>query len=106
MMNAGQRQIIAEKISSTIRVLELLGFNYEVSRPKNKREKGNKSPRVVYVDLGESGSLRIYNSISGNTWANEPNGKPIAEIKSVEGLYNYLLKRYGDRTKQLRMKKL
>jgi len=46
-MNKGQRQIIAEKVASTVRVLELLAFNYEVSAPKNKREKGNRSPRVI-----------------------------------------------------------
>lgn len=88
-MNRGQRQVIAEKISSTIRVLELLGFDYEVSAPRNERKKGNRSPRVVYIDLG-SGSLRVYNSVSGYTWANAPDGSPISEIKSVEDLYTYL----------------
>jgi hypothetical protein len=89
-MNRGQRQIIAEKISSTVRVLELLGLNYRVSAPKNQREKGNKSPRVVYVDIGETRPLRIYNSVSGHTWANRPNGKPIPEIRSNEDVYNFL----------------
>jgi len=89
-MNRGQRQIIAEKISSTVRVLELLGFDYQVSGPKNKREKGNKSPRVIYVNVGKSQALRIYNSAGGYTWANEPNGKPIAAVGSVEDLYEYL----------------
>jgi hypothetical protein len=89
-MNKGQRQIIAEKVSSTVRVLELLGFDYKVSAPKNKREKGNKSPRVVHVNVGKSQSLRIYNSFGGHTWANEPNGKPISEVKSIEDLYRYL----------------
>lgn len=89
-MNKAQRQIIAEKVSSTVRVLELLGFDYRVVAPKNKREKGNKSPRVVYVDVGKSQPLRIYNSFSGHTWANEPNGKPISKVKSIEDLYQYL----------------
>jgi hypothetical protein len=89
-MNRGQRQIIAEKVGSTVRVLELLEFNYEVCAPKNKREKGNRSPRVVHVDIGKSQPLRIYNSLGGNTWANEPNGKPIPRVKSIESLYNYL----------------
>ena len=89
-MNKGQRQIIAEKVGSTVRALELLGFNYEVSAPKNKRDKGNKSPRVVYVDVGKSARLRIYNSVDGFTWANEPNGKPISSIRSIEDLYRYL----------------
>ena len=93
-MNKGQRQIIAEKVSSTVRVLELLGFEYEVSAPKNRREKGNKSPRVVYVDVGESHPLRIYNSVNGYTWANQPNGMPIAEIKNIEDLYKYLAEWY------------
>lgn len=89
-MNKGQRQIIAEKISSTVRVLELLGFEYQVSGPKKRREKGNKSPRVIYVDVGKTQRLRIYNSAGGHTWANEPNGKPIAAVGSVEDLYEYL----------------
>jgi hypothetical protein len=89
-MNKGQRQIIAEKVASTVRVLELLAFNYEVSAPKNKREKGNRSPRVIYVDVGKSQRLKVYNSVGGNTWANEPNGNPIPEAKSIESLYNYL----------------
>lgn len=89
-MNKGHRQIIAEKISSTIRVLELLGFDYRVSAPRNKREKGNKSPRVVYVETGEMHPLRIYNSVSGDTWANLPNGKPIASVGTIEELYDYL----------------
>ena len=89
-MNKGQLQIIAEKINSTVRVLELLGFDYQVSGPKNKREKGNKSPRVIYVNVGKTQSLRIYNSATGHTWANQPNGKPIAAVGSVEDLYEYL----------------
>lgn len=93
-MNKGQRQIIAEKIASTVRVLELLGFDYEVSAPKHRREKGNRSPRVIYVEVGETKPLRIYNSVSGNTWANLPNGRPIAEVKSIEDLYNYLSETY------------
>lgn len=93
-MNNAQRQVIAEKISSTVRVLELLGFDYTVSDPKNKREKGNRSPRVIYVDVGEKNSLRIYNGMNGSTWANEPSGKAIPEIRSVEDLYNYLVKWY------------
>ena len=93
-MNRGQLQIVAEKVSSTVRVLELLGFDYEITDPKNKREKGNKSPRVVYVDVGESRPLRVYNSIGGHTWANEPNGKPIPDVKSIEDLYIYLSETY------------
>jgi hypothetical protein len=89
-MNRAQRQVIAEKVSSTVRVLELLGLNYTVSAPKNQREKGNKSPRVIYVDIGQERPLRVYNSMSGSTWANEPSGKPIAAIASIEDLYDYL----------------
>ena len=93
-MNRAKRQIIAEKISSTVRVLELLGFEYQVSNPKYEREKGNRSPRVVYVDVSESHTLRIYNGIGGSTWANEPSGKPISEVKCIESLYNYLNENY------------
>lgn len=89
-MNKGQRQIVAEKIASTVRVLELLGFNYQVSAPKNERKNGNRSPRVIYVEVGASQFLRIYNSIGGDTWANLPSGKPIAAVGSIEDLYDYL----------------
>jgi len=93
-MNRVQRQVIAEKISSTVRVLELLGFEYTVDDPKNIRQKGNKSPRVVNVDVGEKYPLRIYNSMRGSTWANEPDGTAIKEIKSIEDLYIYLKDNY------------
>ena len=98
-MNAGQRQVIAEKVASTVRVLELLGFDYEVTAPKNSRAKGNQSPRVVYVSVGENKRLRVYNGAGGYTWANEPNGKPIKAVKSVEDLYLYLLEKYGRRAR-------
>jgi hypothetical protein len=98
-MNAGQRQVIAEKVASTVRVLELLGFDYEVTAPKNSRAKGNRSPRVVYVSVGENKRLRVYNGAGGCTWANEPNGKPIKAVKSVEDLYLYLLEKYGRRAR-------
>jgi hypothetical protein len=82
-MNKGERQVIAEKI----RILELLGFDYQVSAPKHKREKGNKSPRVNFcVDIGDIHPLRIYNSAGDHTWANLPNGKPIAAVGTVEEL--------------------
>jgi hypothetical protein len=89
-MNKGQRQIIAEKIGSTVRVLELLGYDYDVSAPRMKREKGNRSPRVVNVKMGDGKLLRVYNSVTGFTWANGPDGEPIASVKSVEELYAYL----------------
>jgi hypothetical protein len=83
------RGSLEEKVASTVRVLELLGFQYTVSPPKNKREKGNKSPRVI-VDVGQAFPLRVYNSIKGDTWANEPSGKPIPQVGSIEELYIYL----------------
>jgi len=92
-MNRGQRQIIAEKVSSTVRVLELLEFDYKVQAPKHKKEEGNRSPRVIHANIGTTAKpqwLRIYNSYYGNTWANEPDGTPIAEVKTVEDLYVYL----------------
>lgn len=101
-MNAAQRQVVAEKIASTIRVLELLGFHdYSVTPPKNQREKGNASPRVVRVNVGVENPLRIYNSTRGSTWANEPDGSPIRGIVYVEDLYNYLGKlKQGKRQKR------
>lgn len=89
-MTKFQRQVVAEKVASTVRVLELLGFQYEVRPPERSREKGNKSPRVVRVHVGRESQLRVYNSVRGHTWANEPNGKPISSIKSIEDLYDYL----------------
>lgn len=92
-MNRGQRQVIAEKVGSTIRVLELLQFeDYGVRAPKNKREKGNKSPRVVWVKVGKSKPMTIYNSTRGHTWANLPNGQPVPGVHSIEELYTYLSK--------------
>lgn len=89
-MNIGQRQVIAEKVASTVRVLELLGLEYEVKAPRNKREKGNRSPRVVHVKLKDAPWLRIYNGVNGFTWANRADGKPIPGIGSIEDLYAFL----------------
>jgi hypothetical protein len=103
-MNAGQRQVIAEKIASTVRVLELLGYHdYAVTHPKNQREKGNASPRVVRVNIGEKGPLRIYNGTRGSTWANMPDGTPIPGIVYMEDLYQFLAGlRDGERKKKRR----
>jgi len=90
-VNIGKRQVIAEKIASTVRVLELLGFHdYQVTAPRNQRDGGNKSPRVVRVDIGQKSPLRIYNSAGGYMWANMPDGKPIPGIRVPEDLYRYL----------------
>lgn len=70
VMNKGQQQIIAEKIGSTVRVLELLGFDYEITNPKRIRARGNKSPRIVRVHVGEKKPLWVFNSAEGYTWAN------------------------------------
>lgn len=93
-MNKGQRRIIAEQVASTVQVLELLGLQYRVLPPRNERKGGNKSPRVVYVYAApecreEDLRLRIYNSAGGDTWANKPDGTPVA-VGSVEDLYAYL----------------
>src|SRR4051812_16313141 len=89
-MNAGQRQVIAEKIGSTVRMLELVGFHdYEVTSPRNQRKGGNASPRVVRVNIGQKNPLRIYNGTRGSTWANGPDGEPIRGIVHVDDLYNY-----------------
>ena len=93
-MNQGQRQIVAEKVASTVRVLELLGLQYQVTPPRKPRKKGNRSPRVIHVATGNGSGLRVYNGIGGNTWAHEKTtGKPIAGVKSIEELYSYLKKR-------------
>ena len=91
-MNRGHLQIIAEKVSSTIRVLELLQLEYTVSAPKRERVSGNQCPRVVHTKVG-SKSIRIYNSKTGNTWATESDGTPISDVKSVESLHFYLSSR-------------
>jgi hypothetical protein len=89
-MNRGTRQIIAEKVASTVRILELLGLDYSVGAPKRAKVKGNKSPRVVSVNTSSDGLIRIYNGVKGNTWANREDGKPLRGVKSIEDLYNYL----------------
>jgi hypothetical protein len=89
-MNRAQRQVVAEKIGSPIRALELLGLEYEVTPPKNAKEAGNRSPRVVHVRVGHGKPLRVYNGVTGSTWANTGDGKPIAEIKTIETLFSYL----------------
>ncbi len=81
-MNRGEREVVAEKVSSTVRVLELLGLNYEVGPPKNRRKAGNKSPRVVTVLLPNGKSIRVYNGTRGHTWANHNDGKPVVSVKS------------------------
>jgi hypothetical protein len=78
-------------------VLELLGFDYDVTAPRKPRE-SNKSPRVVYVKVSKvAGNLCVYNTVTGNTWAAGPDGKPIASIKSIEDLHAHLLRTYRPR---------
>lgn len=89
-MNKGQRQIIAEKIASTVRVLELLGFDHEVAGPKRPKAKGNKSPRVVTIKINDRPVPRVYNGVSGHTWANWANGDQALGIGSIEDLHLHL----------------
>lgn len=91
-MNHKQRQVIAEKIASTVRVLELLEFEYTVDGPERERKNGNRSPKVVSIDVGKRLRMKVYNGTSGSTWAHQPGGKPIPGLKSVEDLYDYLKK--------------
>ena len=102
-MNKGERRVIAEQVASTVRVLELLGFQYRELPPRNERRGGNKSPRVVYVygtaDCKEEDlRLRIYNSAGGHTWANKSDGTPV-DVGSVEELYDYLAARPSLKTR-------
>lgn len=96
-MHVGHRQVVAEKVASTVRVLELLGLEYEVTGPRNQRAKGNKSPRVVTAHLPNGKTIRIYNGIEGHTWAcvdeggAERPGKPIPGIGTIEALHLYLV---------------
>ena len=87
-MNKSKRQVIAEKVASTVRILELLGLQYEVRN--NKKKKGGRSPRVIEARLDSNRSLWIYNSAGGSTWANKINGTPISSVHSIEDLYQYL----------------
>jgi len=87
-VNVSQRQVIAEKVASTVRVLELLELTYEVTANKSGREK-NASPRVVRVPT-EDGELRIYNSTRGATWANWA-GTPVRDIRIMEDIYQFLV---------------
>ncbi len=104
-MNFAQRQVIAEKIASTVRVLELLGLEYEVTGPKNRREKGNRSPRIVHVKLSGDRWLRVYNGVGGSTWANRTDGRPIPGIRSIEDLYAYLSEQAQQSAARDRVKK-
>ena len=72
----------------------MLSFNYRVTDPVRARSKGNKSPRVVHVELDNGKEMRVYNGFGGATWAHEPGGRPVAGVKSIEDLYAYLRKRY------------
>jgi len=87
LVNRGQRQIIAEKVASTVRILELLGLQYRVGPPERNKDKGNASPRVIVVATKQGKELRIYNGKGGNTWAHFAGGKPVKGVKSIEDLY-------------------
>jgi hypothetical protein len=91
-MNRGQRQVIAEKVSSSVRILELLEMDYTVRTSKRGGKKQPQSPRVIEVSFKRKLSLRIYNNFRGNTWVHKANGSPLPKIKSIESLYNYLAK--------------
>jgi hypothetical protein len=86
------RQVVAEKISSTVRVLELIGLDYRVADPKRQKLVGNRSPRVVTVMIGGNDAIRIYNGVKGATWANWSDGEPVRGIGSPEDLYALLSK--------------
>jgi hypothetical protein len=92
-MNRAQRQVIAEKISSTVRVLELLGFEYTVPDPRHERVGGNRSPRVIHVDVGEKTRLRVYNGVSGGTWAYAPVDRFIADRRNLSVWVRFRRKR-------------
>jgi hypothetical protein len=102
-MHHGRRQIIAEKVSSTVRSLDLLGLDYSVSAPKKTRKKGNRSPRVITIESGIDSGLRIYNGIEGHTWANEATGRPVPGIGNIEDLYAYLRRRQQKRNKSTKV---
>jgi hypothetical protein len=51
-MNRGTRQIIAEKVASTVRVLELLGLDYSVGAAQEGESKGQ---QVTARDLSQDG---------------------------------------------------
>lgn len=87
-MNKSKRQVVAEKIASTVRVLELLGLEYEVRN--NKKKTGGRSPRVIEARLDKKRLVWIYNSAGGSTWANRTDGTPIPSVHSIEDLYEYL----------------
>lgn len=59
-MNRGERQVIAEKMASTVRALALLGVQYAVTPPRNEWKRGNTLPRVVHVIEAERELLRCH----------------------------------------------
>ncbi|MEJ1962666.1 MAG: hypothetical protein WDO56_14420 [Gammaproteobacteria bacterium] len=86
------RQVVAEKISSTVRVLELIGLDYRVADPQRQKSVGNRSPRVVTVLIDGRDVMRVYNGVKGATWANWVDGEPVRGIGSPEDLYVLLSK--------------
>jgi hypothetical protein len=76
-MNRGTRQIIAEKVASTVRVLELLGLDYSVGAPKRTKVKGNKSPRVISVNTSSDG-LILYLQRRERQYMGESRGRKAA----------------------------
>ena len=90
-MDKSEREIVTEKVVSTVRMLEGLEFDYCVSGPKQKRKSGNQYDRVVTISLGNGDVLAFYNHATGRTWASGKDG-PVPEVKSIEGLETYLKK--------------
>ncbi len=70
-MSKKRRQVIAEKIASTVRILELLDLQYEV---RDNKKKDGKSPRVIQAHIDSKRGVLIYNSTGGSTWANRTDG--------------------------------
>lgn len=85
-------QVVAEKVSSTVRVLELIGLDYRVANPQRQKLAGNRSPRVVTVLIDGLDAMRVYNGVKGATWANWVDGEPVRGIGSPDDLYVLLSK--------------
>lgn len=84
-----EQELVTEKVVDTVRMLESLGFDYQVTGPKQIRGKGNQYRRIVTVDVGQGDVVAFYNPAKGKTFASGKNGA-IRGVKSIEDFANYL----------------
>lgn len=90
-MSKSEQEIVTDKIVSTARTLEELGFDYSVTGPKQDRKKGNQYLRIVTIQIGDGQVIAFYNPAKGRTFASDKSGV-IRGVKSIEDLAKHLKK--------------